>query len=164
MGGYAKSGGTHKGMERGDLNITHCAHTRSRYRSACVQYAKVCVGVYYLTISKVTIQLDSLFVALAHSADFLSWVSSGLNGEAECPTVVHPTIVMSATKPAGTHTHPNKIEVPILYQNSIVHKLIGSIGKNGTSNFTNASEWAWHVEPRAWYAGKSRGIPRPLYT
>ena len=28
----------------------------------------------------------------------------------------------------------------------------GSIGKNGTSNFTNASEWAWHVESRAWYA------------
>ena len=27
-----------------------------------------------------------------------------------------------------------------------------SIGKNGTSNFTNASEWAWHVESRAWYA------------
>ena len=22
----------------------------------------------------------------------------------------------------------------------------------GTSNFTNASEWAWHVESRAWYA------------
>ena len=29
---------------------------------------------------------------------------------------------------------------------------MGSIGKNGTSNFTNASEWAWHVESRAWYA------------
>ena len=29
---------------------------------------------------------------------------------------------------------------------------VGSIGKNGTSNFTNASEWAWHVESRAWYA------------
>ena len=29
---------------------------------------------------------------------------------------------------------------------------LGSIGKNGTSNFTNASEWAWHVESRAWYA------------
>ena len=28
----------------------------------------------------------------------------------------------------------------------------GSIGKNGTSNFTNASEWAWHVESCAWYA------------
>ena len=28
----------------------------------------------------------------------------------------------------------------------------GSIGKNGTSNFTNASEWAGHVESRAWYA------------
>ena len=28
----------------------------------------------------------------------------------------------------------------------------GSIGKNGTSNFTNVSEWAWHVESRAWYA------------
>ena len=31
-------------------------------------------------------------------------------------------------------------------------RLIGSNGKNGTSNFTNASEWAWHVESRAWYA------------
>ena len=29
---------------------------------------------------------------------------------------------------------------------------LGSIGKNSTSNFTNASEWAWHVESRAWYA------------
>ena len=33
-----------------------------------------------------------------------------------------------------------------------VGKAVGSIGKNGTSNFTNASEWAWHVESRAWYA------------
>ena len=31
---------------------------------------------------------------------------------------------------------------------------MGSIGKNGTSNFTNASEWAWHVESRAWYASE----------
>lgn len=28
----------------------------------------------------------------------------------------------------------------------------GSIGKNGTLNFMNASNWAWHVESRAWYA------------
>ena len=33
-----------------------------------------------------------------------------------------------------------------------VQTIRGSIGKNGTSNFTNASEWAWHVESRAWYA------------
>ena len=35
---------------------------------------------------------------------------------------------------------------------SLSPSFLGSFGKNGTSNFNDEMEWAWHVESHARYA------------